>query len=361
LMSLRRSMRSGLRSTAAVSDMENVAQISNVRQVEAEACAWIAQLDGGEPSQEDLDAFREWIHRSPRHQEEIKRLSAIWGDLNVLTELAVPIKARRRIFLYKLNLRVAAIAFTLLFGVIGSAYVLWPVTHIRQVEANTVFATAIGERKPVTLSDGSKVLLNTDSRVQLEYTPDQRAVRLLQGEAFFEVAHNADRPFLVYAGGNVVRAVGTAFSVHIQKHDVAVVVTEGTVELASVSPRAGGAQDGLSKPRTIKLVAINAGQGATIDDRVEAIETIKPAEVTRKLSWREGVLSFSGEPLEQVVQEVSRYTPVTIVISDPSIRNVAIGGYFKAGETESMFEALETSFGVRVTRVNDRLVYLAAK
>jgi transmembrane sensor len=73
------------------------------------------------------------------------------------------------------------------------------------------------------------------------------------------------------------------------------------------------------------------------------------------------VLSFSGEPLEQVVAEVSRYTSVTIVISDPSIRSVAIGGYFKAGETEAMFEALETSFGVRVTRVNDRLVYLAAK
>ncbi len=65
---------------------EKVAQIPNARQIEAEACAWIAQLDGGEPSQEDLDAFREWVHRSPRHQDEIKRLSAIWGDLNVLTE-----------------------------------------------------------------------------------------------------------------------------------------------------------------------------------------------------------------------------------------------------------------------------------
>ena len=341
--------------------MENVAQIPNARQIEAEACAWIAQLDGGAPSQEDLDAFREWIHRSPRHQEEIKRLSAIWGDLNVLTELAVPISARRRTFLDRLNFRVAAIALTLLFGMVGTAYVLWPAKQIRQVEANPVFATAIGERKPVTLADGSKVLLNTDSRIQVEYTPDRRVVRLLQGEAFFEVAHNAERPFLVYAEGNVVRAVGTAFSVHIQKHDVAVMVTEGTVELASVSPPAGGTPGGLAKPRTIKLVAISAGQRATIDEHVEAIETIKPAEVTRKLSWREGVLSFSGEPLEQVVEEVSRYTPVTIVISDPSIRNVAIGGYFKAGETEAMFEALETSFGVRVTRVNDRLVYLAAK
>jgi transmembrane sensor len=341
--------------------MEKVAQFPNARQIETEACAWIAQLDGGEPSQEDLDAFREWIHRSPRHQKEIKRLSAIWGDLNVLTELAVPIRSPPPTVLDRFNFRVAAIAISLLFGLVGSAYVMWPAKYIREPEANPVFTTAIGERKSVTLADGSKVLLNTDTRIQVEYSPERRVLHLHQGEAFFEVAHNADRPFLVYAGGDVVRAVGTAFSVRIQKHDVAVVVTEGTVELASVSHTPVGTQGGLAKPRTVKLVALDAGQGATVDEHVEAIETIKPAEVTRKLSWREGVLSFSGEPLEQVVEEVSRYTSLTIVISDPSIRNVTIGGYFKAGETEAMFEALETSFGVRVIRVNDRLVYLAAK
>jgi transmembrane sensor len=341
--------------------MEKVIQFPTARQIEAEACAWIAQLDGGEPTQEDLDAFREWIHRSPRHQQELKRLSAIWGDLNVLTELDVPIRSRPPSLLHRLNFRAAGIAVSLLFGVVVSAYVMWPAKHNQGPEANRVFTTAIGERKPVTLADGSKILLNTDTRIEVEFSPAQRVIHLLQGEAFFEVAHNANYPFLVYAGGNVVRAVGTAFSVHIEKHDVAVMVTEGTVELASVSPSPEVTQGGLAKPRTIKLVAINAGQGATVDEHVEAIETIKPAEVTRKLSWREGVLSFSGEPLEQVVEEVSRYTSVKIVISDPSIRNIAIGGYFKAGETEAMFEALETSFGVRVTRVNDRLVYLAAK
>jgi transmembrane sensor len=184
--------------------MEKVAQFPNARQIEAEACAWIAQLDGGEPSQEDLDAFREWIHRSPRHQEEIKRLSAIWGDLNVLTELAVPLRKRRPKFLDLLKFRVAAVAATLLVGVVVGVYVLWPPNHVPPVEAGSVFATAIGERKPVTLADGSKVLLNTDSRIQIDFTSDQRVVRLLQGEAFFEVAHNAERPFLVYAGANVV-------------------------------------------------------------------------------------------------------------------------------------------------------------
>lgn len=354
-------MKSGARSTAAVNDMSKVAPFPNARQIEAEACAWIAQLDGGEPSKEDLDAFREWIQRSPHHQEEIKRLSALWSDLNVLTELAVPLKTARRSPGSFFNLRVAAVAATVLVAVTMSTYELWPRGRTTAGPEWPLYATAIGERKPVALSDGSKVLLNTDSRIQVEYTSQERVVRLLQGEAYFEVAHNRERPFLVYAGANVVRAVGTAFSVHVQKRDVAVVVTEGTVELSSVPNAIDAARHGAPEPQTIKLVAITAGQGATVDQQVEAIETIKPTEVTRKLSWREGTLSFSGEPLEQVVEEVSRYTPVRIVISDPMIRDVAVGGYFKAGETEAMFEALETSFGVRVTRVNDRLVYLAAK
>jgi transmembrane sensor len=355
-------MKSGEPSTAVASDMEKVTAIPNARQLETEACAWIAQLDGGEPSQQDLDAFREWINRSPRHRQEIKRLASLWGDLNVLTELAVPLRKPRRTFTRLPKLRPVALAATLLVGVMVVGYVLWPANRESPGPPGVgVYITAIGERKPVTLPDGSKLLINTDSRIQIDYNPDERVVRLLRGEAFFEVAHNVQRPFLVYAGGNVVRAVGTAFSVRVQQRDVAVVVTEGTVELAAVAPATTMSSPHLPRGQPVKLVAVTAGQGATVDDHVETLQTIQPAEVTRKLSWREGVLSFSGEPLEQVVAEVSRYTPVTIVISDPAIRNIAIGGYFKAGETEAMFEALETSFGVRVTRVNDGLVYLAAK
>src|SRR5258708_24248903 len=112
-----------------------------------------------------------------------------------------------------------------LIGVIVAFYFLRPQILLLSLVESPYYATAIGERKPVTLTDGSKVLLNTDSRIQIDYSAEQRIVRLLQGEAFFEVAHNRARPFLVYAGANVVRAVGTAFSVHVQKSRVAVVVT----------------------------------------------------------------------------------------------------------------------------------------
>jgi transmembrane sensor len=342
--------------------MSKVAQFPIQRQIEAEACAWIAQLDGGEPTQEDLDAFREWINRSPHHREEIKRLSTVWSDLNILTELAVPLKRPNRTFGRIFMLRSAAFAAMAVVGIAVTVYFLRPLLPINTAAESLFYSTNIGEQKPITLADGSKVLLNTNSRIQVSYGTEWREVHLLQGEAYFEVEHNRDRPFLVYAGSNIVRAVGTAFTVHIKKQDVEVIVTVGAVELSSVANMGGSASAGsLAKPQVTKLATIKAGQSATFNDEVESIEAIRVPEVTRKLSWREGVLSFSGEPLEQVVDEVSRYTPITIVISDPAIRNIAIGGYFKAGETDAMFEALETSFGVRVNRVNDKLVYLAAK
>jgi len=353
-------MGSGVHVVAAVSDMKPI-EFPNARQIEAEACAWIARLDGGNPGQEDLNAFREWIRRSPRHRDQITRLSALWGDLNVLTELATPVESALGRSGRFWNRRLATAATLLVVVMVISGYFLWAPKQVVPMESAPIYATAIGERQSVTLSDGSKILLNTDSRLQVEYTPEEREVRLLKGEAYFEVAHNPARPFLVYAGSNVIRAVGTAFSVYVQTRDVRVVVTEGKVELSTITNEAPTTSTGAATTKTVDLAAINADQIAAIAEQVETIQTIPSAEVTRKLSWREGVLSFDGEPLEQVVQEVSRYTPVTIVISDPAIRKVAIGGYFKAGEIDAMFDALEASFGVRVTRVNDRLVYLAAK
>jgi transmembrane sensor len=338
--------------------MSKVAQFPNARQIEAEACAWIAQLDGNSPSQEDLTAFREWISRSPQHRREIKRLSALWSDLNVMTELAVPVKDNQQTVSDKWLLRGAVFALVVVLSIAETVFYFRPQTP---AASNVVYSTSIGEQKPVTLADGSKVLLNTDSRIQVDYGAQQREVHLLRGEAYFEVAHNARRPFLVYAGANIVRAVGTAFAVYLKKQDVEVVVTEGTVEVSATANGSGGpAAKNTSKPTT-KLADIKAGQRAAFNQEVESIQPVMPLEIKRKLSWREGVLSFSGEPLEQVVAEVTRYTSVTIVISDPAISNVRIGGYFKVGETEAMLEALETSFGVRVNRVNDKLVYLAAK
>lgn len=355
--------------------MEKIIPFPDRAAIEAEACAWIARLDGDDqPLPEDLAAFREWLGRSPQHREEIKRLTALWADLNVLTELAIPLEKpgsfwQRAVRFMKWESQVGRFAaLASLAAVIAVAmFFLYPRPAAFQ-ETNLVYSTAIGERKPVTLPDGSAIVLNTDSQVVVSYNSEQRQIRLLKGEAYFKVAHNPDRPFLVYAGAGIVRAIGTAFTVYLKNRDVEVRVTEGTVELASIpdiddkSPEKDRMEN--LSPRTTlaptTLAKVTANQTATFNQNIETIEPIAAEELDRKLSWKKGMLIFSGERLQEVVDEVSRYTSLKIVILDPGLQDLRIGGYFRVGETDAMFEALETRFDVHVERVGGNVVQLSS-
>jgi len=371
--------------------METVVDFPNRDSIETEACAWIAQLDGDrKPSDEDMAALQEWANRSPLHHQELMRLSSLWGDLNILTELAIPAQQKAserkdsgnltlgsRVGAWFANLLAPVIsgkpqalfASLVLIGLLGMG--LWIVQQSAE-PVHLVYSTALGEQQSATLPDGSVIKLNTNSQVAIDYDKQRRKVRLLRGEAHFDVAHNPSRPFEVYAGTGRVRAIGTAFSVYLKDHNVEVTVTEGRVELASIAtPSASdkSAADNSAEepnkpspaiPEPTTLGQLVAGETTLFNDHIEPVKTLNEIDVMRKLSWREGMLIFSGESLEQVVAEISRYTSLSIVIADPQIRDVRIGGYFRVGETGAMFEALESSFGVQVSRISDQEVQLTS-
>ena len=180
--------------------------------------------------------------------------------------------------------------------------------------------------------------------------------------------------------------MGTAFSVYLKDNIVDVTVTEGKVELASVNPSGTSRllQQG-TLPWTVEssgsnaivdsglvetLGTIKAGESATLQSFLVAgtvnttniIETVEAQEMMKRLSWRDGMLTFSGDPLEVVVDEISRYTTVSIEIRDPVVRATRIGGRFPIGETDAMFDALEANFGLRVTRLShDRVLVSTAE
>jgi transmembrane sensor len=215
-----------------------------------------------------------------------------------------------------------------------------------------IYATQVGEVKPLQLVDRSFAHLNTNSLVEIDYRANERRVRLIKGEALFDVAKDRDRPFVVYAGANTVRAIGTRFAVRISQKDVEVIVGEGQVELARA------ATGGSGPVHPVPLSSLRSQQAARIDadarmgDPVR-IETIDAGELARRLSWATGVLEFDGEPLQKVIEEVSRYTPLRIVIGDPSLRELPVGGRFRVGETQALFDVLENGFGATVTRDGD--------
>ena len=372
---------------------ENLIEFPDRQAIAEEASAWLIKLDGDNPpSAEELAALREWLERSPHHREQLGSFADFWGKMNVLTELAVPLghpqgRAKRS---FVANLRHALpqtgragwVAAVIIFG-IGAAAVL-SLRPDSLLSSNGFYATAVGQQLSTTLADGSVVLLNTNSQIKVDYGNGYRDIRLLQGEAHFTVAKNAAHPFRVFAGNGRVQAVGTAFSVYLKHNTIDVTVTEGEVVLAYVyHPGAGrlpqqetgpggdrsSGSNAIVDSGFIKTVGvIRAGESATlrsgpdadIINTINAIETVGAQEMAQRLSWREGMLTFAGDPLEDVVVEISRYTTVSIEITDPVVRAMRIGGRFPIGETDAMFDALEANFGLRVTRLSHDRVLLSA-
>ncbi|MCZ6619525.1 MAG: FecR domain-containing protein, partial [Gammaproteobacteria bacterium] len=203
------------------------------------------------------------------------------------------------------------------------------------------------------LPDGSEVRLNTNGRLEVNYSSATRALRLLQGEAFFQVAKDRELPFSVQAGGGLVVAMGTAFAIRLRAgHKVQVTVSEGRVTVAAKQ---------LTDEPSDSVVEVVAGQTVTFERAIESVETLDAPEIERRLSWRAGMLMFNGDSLESVVSEVSRYTATKIVISDPEIRQLKVGGYFRAGDTEVLLRTLADDFEIEVDRVATDLVYLRSR
>jgi transmembrane sensor len=315
--------------------------------IDKEACAWIAQLDGEEPSAADLEAFREWVNRSARHREAIESLSALWVEMNVLTELAVP--PRSSPTFWANPGRAAALAASVILVVA----LLFGVQRIHTTQPAEFYQTAVGQQRTVALPDGSIVQLNTATQLRVSYSDDSRKLHLLSGEAYFDVEPDSQRPFTVQVDKRIVRAVGTAFSIRHDGASIEVLVTEGVIELREQAKNPGlfGAAESV-------IGSLTSGQRIRLAEQLEQAESVSPEASARELAWRDGMLSFAGEPLSLVVEEVGRYTELDIVIDDRDLRDLRIGGYFRAGDTEGLLHTLEAGFPIEVIRSQEGMVRL---
>lgn len=338
-------------------------RLADRKTIAEEAREWLIRLDGDdEPSPADVAALHEWVERSPAHREELLRIGAFWRDADILTKLSVPLRSKPRGQGVR---RLAAAAVFLL--AIGSLLTVWLYPGSKTA-TNGIYAAAIGELQVQALADGSVVQINTDSQLQVDYSDSVRKIRLLRGEAHFEVDHDPDWPFEVHAGRGMVKAIGTAFSVHLLEDTVEVTVSEGVVDLAVVANRV---ESPGHEPVLETIGTLGHGQSAVFSSQptsagqpdggssiVPEIDMLAEQELARRLAWREGYLVFAGEPLSHVVDEVNRYTPMTIDIADPALSQLRIGGRFKVGELDAMFDVLQSSFGIQVDRLDDQHIQL---
>ena len=208
--------------------------------------------------------------------------------------------------------------------------------------APITYSSGVGQREFIPLEDGSTVELNTRTRIEVRYGPHSREVRLLSGEASFDVKHDRERPFRVLSGGTSVQDVGTRFEV-LRKADgtTRVMVLEGRVDVTT------GAQKNRVEEGQLAVIGAQ-GAIATV-----ALECLSPEEMSQRVSWQTGTLTFYRQSLVHAVEEINRYNARQLVIADPSLATLQVGGTFRAVDLDSFLAALEVLFDVRAVASRD--------
>jgi transmembrane sensor len=215
------------------------------------------------------------------------------------------------------------------------------------------YRTAVGEQRIVLLPDDSIMTLNTDTRIRVHYSDEERRIELQRGEALFEVAVQSGRPFVVAAGSGVVRAVGTAFTVYLRTDAVDVTVTEGAVEVSGVAEPVA-APSGPAFPARV----LTESHKLRYQKNVVETVTVSAEELRRALAWRHGMLDFEAAPLSDVITEANRYIRDRFVIVAPELETLEFTGYFRAGDVDLLIKLLESNDILRTTRVDYRTVHV---
>jgi transmembrane sensor len=334
----------------------------SVESINEQAARWAIRTVAGPLSSEEHHDLEAWLNSNPRHRGAYVRCRARWADLDRLAalhgppsaireEIGPPQSAARNLMVEKRKDPARVSRRELLAAGIAAASVVGGGLSWRLLRGNsTRYVSGIGEIRRIALEDGSTLTLNTATEVAVEFSAQQRDIRLIRGEALFEVAHNSLRPFVVVANDTAVRAVGTAFAVRIESNQIAVTVTEGVVEVANSRPTGSVTAAPPVSDRRAKRVSANQ-RIVIASARAPEIRALTAGEADRQLAWRDGMVSFDGESLQEAVAEINRHNRRQIVVDDPDLAAKPIDGVFRATDVEGF--AAAAAGALRAKAVSD--------
>ena len=344
--------------------------MTNHRQIERDAALWLARRDAGGWADRQQNALDAWLAENTSHRVAFLRLEAAWqesarlqafaagngggripargewahspyfapsigGEKTVLRGRRAASRKRRRWPVF------AGIAASLLVAAAVAGGLAWrDYMHVDRA----AWGTAMGARQIVHLPDGSTATLGSETGVRMAFSRGERDLELTRGEAFFDVAHDAARPFVVHANGYRVTAVGTRFDVRRDAGQLRVVVTRGLVRLQS-------AHDPAKPPAMLP-----AGSIATVADGDLAISRVTVDEARETLSWRSGFVVFHRTPLAEAVREFNRYNTRQIVIADSSLDALRVGGNFKLDNSDAFVRLMQAVFPVQAEQQGHEIV-----
>jgi transmembrane sensor len=335
------------------------------------AARWLVKRESGVWTPEDEARFNTWLEASTINRiayirlyaawDKAARLKALgagiapgtvprrgsWGAIGFFKRTAPEVRslsiALRRMHISR---AVAAIFIAFAIGIYALSTGLF---------AGHRYSTSTGAIDTVALNDGSQIILNTDSQIRVDLRENERRITLNKGEAFFEVAKDATRPFVVQIGDRRVIAVGTQFSVRREGDEIQVVVTEGKVRIEHASMLASL----VDHNEPLREVLVAAGSVAQTTKNQVTVRAKPDVEVEDLLSWRSGYVNFEDVSLADAVAELNRYNTHKIIIENPSIATIRLSGNFRTNNTEGFLWLLQNRFPIAVQRTTDEITLKA--
>jgi transmembrane sensor len=318
--------------------IDNESDLPPPGSVRAEAAVWLSRLHSDARTEQTEKAFRRWLAASAAHRAAFEQMSGVWECTENLARLPSPEVSRAREFGRALRRGLAASAVTLALCALltlGASYLIrW-----RADSSSEVFVTAVGERRPVALADGTRLELNTDSRVKVSYGRRIRRVTLEKGQARFEVVRNPARPFVVRVGEEQVVALGTAFDVRCVDGRISIVLAEGGV---AVLP-AGDSYTAANSPAALTL-----HPGERLDFESPGFAVKSTIRLDREEAWMKGRVVFEATRLGVAIAEINRYASRRLELVNPALGDLLISGTFSVDDPNAFARAVAQMFSLQV-------------
>jgi transmembrane sensor len=328
--------------------------------IRARARRWLVRISAGDISDRELQRFNRWLAADPAHRTASLSVASVWSELDLIEDDILARYPLRDLLAdsddaqldSKQNTRPRHRTYQLPAG-----FNWFPVTAVASVLAVIIFTSLwhgsssqpqplqyismIGKVEHINLIDGSTIVLGPKSNITVRYSEHQRNIRLIDGEAFFDVAKDPQRPFIVSAKSGSITAVGTAFNVHSGYSGVTVTVHEGRVNLETMS----GSDSGDQGTSANKL--LDAGQEASFD-QITGISVVQAVDLQQRSQWRFGRMLFNDKPLSDVIMDINRYSTLQVTIAEKRLSDIKVNGSFELGQTKTLLKAMEKMLPIRV-------------
>jgi len=310
----------------------------SAREVKAAAADWFERRNFWNWTAENESEFAGWLNASLAHRAAYVRVEAAWKRAERLTVMKsslhpqtarVPQSSRSRVWFFG---AAAAVAATIVAAI--GATSLWPTA---EPETQT-YATMVGGRETLALTDGTKIDLNTDTQLRTQITARERKVWLDKGEAYFQVKHDAAHPFIVIAGTHRITDLGTKFVIRRDAAQIEVSLVEGRAQVDAINSKTNAP-------------SVEMMPGDVVVASANRIETLKRpvATLSQDLSWRQGLLVFKRTTLGEAANQFNRYNREKLIV-DRSTAQLKIGGTFQSDNISDFAEVAREVLGVRIQR-----------